>query len=628
MTHPGWGEKWMGAQTLPSPRGPAQSTSPVPARTGPGRTGPPFWTRRRRRFLRVVLLCTATVLLAITFLLAWVAIDAARARGALDQAARDVAALQADAVAGRTDQFDATVADLRGHAAEARAATSGAHWSLAGRLPVAGPTVEAVATMATVVDRLAQGPLPRLAEVMEVADPAAFAPRDGRVDLGPLREVAPDVRSADEAVGYALRTVAGIGGEPLLPQVSAAAGDLRDRLADLRLSTATASRAAQLIPPMLGADGPRDYLVLVQNNAEPRALGGIVGTVLVLHADEGRIELVDQRPGAQVGSFDRPVVELTRDEQRVLGGNDLGRWMQNVTATPDFPRAAEVAREMWRRETGQTVDGVLATDPVVLAGLLDGVDTGPGGVLRGDELVSYLLNGVYRTQTPREQDEIFADVAERAFTALSTGGSDPVRMVDALAASARDGRLSVWSSEPAEADLLEGTVLDGALRGVAGDHPVVGVFTQGIQMAKIAYYVDTAVDVVEREPRPDGSRELAVTVTYTSRVDAGEVADLPEYVVGADEARPGEVRLRALVYAPAGGRIIAASDKSGDVGLSPQKHDELWLSFHDFSLNAGETSSITYVIITGKQQDGGVILRTTPGPRPVRTSVEIDAPGE
>jgi hypothetical protein len=236
--------------------------------------------------------------------------------------------------------------------------------------------------------------------------------------------------------------------------------------------------------------------------------------------------------------------------------------------------------------------------------------------------VSYLLNGVYRTQTPQEQDQIFADIAERAFTALSTGASDPARTVDALAASAREGRLSVWSSEPAEADLLAGTVLDGALRGVTGDHPVVGVFTQGIQMAKIAYYVDTAVDVVERDPRPDGSRELAVTVTYTSRVDAGEVADLPEYVVGADQDRPGEVRLRALVYAPAGGRIIAAADKSGDVGLSPQKHDELWLSFRDFAIAAGETSSITYVIITGKQQDGSVILRTTPGPRPVSTSAD------
>jgi hypothetical protein len=562
----------------------------------------------------------AGLLLVLALLVAWVALDALRARGAMERAARDVATLQADAAAGRTDRLGATMADLREHASVARGATEGPHWSFVSRLPVAGPTVEAVATLATVVDGLAQGPLSGLAELAGAADPATFAPRDGKVDLAPLERIAPEAQRADQAVGYALQGVRGIGGSPMLPQVTDATADLEEQLLDLRMSTATAARAAQLVPPMLGADGPRDYLVLVQNNAEPRALGGITGTVLVLHADQGRITLTDQRPGAHVGPFGDPVVELTGDERRVLGGDDLGRWMQNVTSTPDFPRSAEIAREMWRRETGRTVDGVLATDPVVLATMLGEVDTGPGGVRSGDALVSYLLNGVYKVQTPQEQDQTFADVAEQAFDALSAGVPEPARMVDALAAAARAGRLSVWSSRPAEADLLEGTVLDGALRGVNGDHPVVGVFTQGIQMAKIGYYVDTAVEVAEQVVRPDGSRELAVTVTYRSRVDAGEVADLPEYVVGPGEEQPGQVRLRSLVYAPAGGRVVSASENSENVGLSPQKHNEIWLSFRDFTLRPGATSSVTYVIITGKHQNGDVILRVTPGPRPVKIS--------
>jgi hypothetical protein len=165
-------------------------------------------------------------------------------------------------------------------------------------------------------------------------------------------------------------------------------------------------------------------------------------------------------------------------------------------------------------------------------------------------------------------------------------------------------------------------VLDGALRGVNGDHPVVGVFTQGIQMAKIAYYVDTNVAVMEREIRPDGSRELAVTASYTSRVDAAEVPDLPAHILGAGEPRPGEIRLRSLVYAPAGGTIVAATENSQDTRLSQQKHDELTLAFRNVRLRPGETSSVTYIIVTGKNQVGNVILRTTPGPRTVKVSIE------
>jgi hypothetical protein len=584
---------------------------------------PTLWTGRLRRTLRVALLSVVGLVLLLVLLVAWVALDAVRARDSLEQAAGGVATLQADAVAGRTQQLDQTVADLQKHASDAHDATEGPHWALVSRLPGVGPSVDAVAAMATVVDGLAQGPLPQLVDVVQVVDPATLAPKDGRVDLAPLEEVAPDVQRADQSVDHALQSVEGIGGAPMLPQVSHAVADLEERLIDLRMSTATASRAAQLIPPMLGADGPRDYLVLVQNNAEPRALGGIVGTVLVLHVDQGKIELAEQAPGYQVGPFDEPVVELTEDEQRVLGDEELGRWMQNVTATPDFPRSAEIAREMWRRETGQTVDGVVTADPAVLAGLLDGpIDAGPGGELQGDDLVAYLINGIYRTQTPAGADAIFADIANRAFESLATGTTDSVGMVDALVVAAREGRLLVWSSRSAEADLLEGTVLDGALRGVNGEHPVVGIFTQGTQMAKIAYYVDTAVDVVEREIRPDGSRELAVTVTYTSRVDAGEVPDMPSYIAGPEEDRPGEIRLRALVYAPAGGTIVGATEESQDIGISLQKHDALSLVFRDVTLRPGATSSVTYVIITGKNQGGEVILRTTPGPRAVQLSIE------
>lgn len=662
MTHPGWGEKWADAPVLSSEDSPSRSVqisqsvgpgakvlplrragSPDTARAATGRLRtttaergtlpapkpwkkpaspkPAFWTRRRRRNLRVATLSLVGLVTLLGLLVAWVALDAARARGSLEQAARGVETLQADAVAGRTKNLDTTVADLQRHAADARGATEGPHWSLVSRLPVVGPTAEAVAAMAATVDQLAQGPLPRLAEVLEVVDPGTLSPKDGRVDLEPLETVASDVKLADQSVGYALQSVESIDGSPMLPQVADAVADLQGQLLDLRMSTATASRAAQLIPPMLGADRPRDYLVLVQNNAEPRSLGGITGTAMILHADDGRIELTEQRPGSMVGPFKEPVVQLTEEEQRIFGGNDLGRWMQNVTSTPDFPRSAEIAREMWRRETGQTVDGVLTADPAVLAELVGEVDTGPGGVLKGEKLVAYLLNGVYKSQAPEAQDAIFAETAEQAFATLSAGAGDPARRVDALAAAAREGRLLVWSSEPAEADLLEGTVLDGALRGVHGEQPVIGVFTQGIQMAKIAYYVDTAVDVEERETRPDGSRELAVTVTYTSRVDAGEVAKLSPYILGYDESRPGEIRLRALVYAPAGGGISSASENSEDVGLSPQKHDQLWLSFRDITLAPGATSSVTYVIITGKHQEGDVILRTTPGPRPVKVSI-------
>jgi hypothetical protein len=298
--------------------------------------------------------------------------------------------------------------------------------------------------------------------------------------------------------------------------------------------------------------------------------------------------------------------------------------MQNVTSTPDFPRAAEMARAMWEGETGQLVDGVLSVDPTALAGLLEAdgsAAAGAGAGLLGEELVSYLVNGIYLTETADDADLIFADFAESAFTSLSEGSGEPGGMVDALAEAAREGRLLVWSAHQGEAHLLEGTVLDGGLRGVNGSRPVVGVYTQGLQTAKVGYYLDTAVAVVERGTRPGGARELEVTVTYTSRVGEPGASSPPDYLAGQDESEPGLIRLRSIVYAPAGGAVLDASENSDKTGISPQQHDGLSRAFDDIEIHPGETVSVTYAIITGKHQDGDVILRTTPGTRPAEVSV-------
>ena len=146
------------------------------------------------------------------------------------------------------------------------------------------------------------------------------------------------------------------------------------------MTTEPASRAVQLIPPMLGADGPRDYLLLVQNNAEVRATGGIPGSVILLRAEAGAVTIVDTRSGGSLGSLPAPVVPLT-DAESNLFGPDLAADMRDVTFTPDFPRSAEIARSIWAQQVGGEVDGVVSVDPGALALVL--AHTGPVPVAPG-----------------------------------------------------------------------------------------------------------------------------------------------------------------------------------------------------------------------------------------------------
>ena len=62
-------------------------------------------------------------------------------------------------------------------------------------------------------------------------------------------------------------------------------------------------------------------------------------------------------------------------EQQQIYSTRLGKYMQDVNLTPDFPTAAATAQAMWERKTGQRVDGVISMDPVALGYVLDA--TGP-----------------------------------------------------------------------------------------------------------------------------------------------------------------------------------------------------------------------------------------------------------
>ena len=119
------------------------------------------------------------------------------------------------------------------------------------------------------------------------------------------------------------------------------------------------------MPSMLGGDEPRTYLVLNQNTAEQRVLGGIPGSILLVRAERGRVTLVDSYTAADVGYFDRPVLPLTPAE-KTLHGATLGQYVANVTDVPNFPRSARLAQAMWKKRHGTEVDGVLATDPYAL----------------------------------------------------------------------------------------------------------------------------------------------------------------------------------------------------------------------------------------------------------------------
>jgi hypothetical protein len=550
-------------------------------------------------------------------LVAFTAYQVLSARRSLQLVATDVTTLSGQVTSGDEAGGARTLMALQGHASSARQHTRGPVWWLASKAPVVGRDVVAVRTVSEVADELATGVLPDVVDASVALSPERLRPVKGRIDLAPVSRVAPAVLRATGRLAMQRDRVGAIDTDPLLSQVAAPVRQLQDRLDDATTLAERASTAVRLLPPMLGADGERTYLLLFQNNAEVRSTGGLPGSFATLTARDGRVTIGNQGNAASVGTFTTPPTRLTAAEEAVFGPN-MGILPQDTNFTPDFPRTAQLLTAMWNARHATQVDGVLSTDPVALSYLLRG--TGPVRLTGGQELtsegaVAMLLSQVYLDiADTTQQDDFFAAAARSVFTAVSTGQGQPKVVLANLVTSVDQRRILLWSDRPAEQALLGPTRLGGAMPTRASATPHVGVFLNNGGGSKLDYFLDNRVDVTSN--RCQAARQhLTVTVHLRSQVPGG-ASGLPGYVAANfPGVGRGINRITLFVYAPIGGYLDGASYDGQVRDLKEQSLGGRTLVAQTVDLVPGSRHTLTYDMVTGKGQEARTDLQVTPGVR-------------
>ncbi|MEV8218575.1 DUF4012 domain-containing protein [Microbacterium sp. NPDC077391] len=510
---------------------------------------------RRRRTGRIVGWVLGSILLVTLCLTAWVGI-----RGFLAyQHLADARERAGNAAAALADPASAAglIREITTDTSAARELTSDAAWRVAEGVPWVGPQLVAVSSVAAAIDDVASYSLTPLASVAGSVSLDSIRPQNGAIDLSAFSELDGAASESTSGLAAAASAVDSIDAAPLLGPLRDAVDEVTDLLSQAHVAADALNRTTALLPPMLGADGPRDYLIVFQNNAEWRSLGGIVGAMVLVHTENGQITLGAQASSSDFTRYDDPVVPMTDDEIRLFGRQPAS-YVQNVTQIPDFTRDAPIVQAMWQRQTGTTIDGVLSLDPVALSYLLEA--TGPVSLPTGDELnadnaVQLLLNEVYlRYEDPRQQDALFTAAAASVFSSLTSGTVDPVALVTALGRAGEEHRLMIWNAAPDEQSVLDGTTLQGVLGPVDPDDAEFGVYLNDGTGSKMDYYMQVAAGV---ESCTNGESTLRVALRSTAPADA---ASLPWYITGGGNygIPPGEVETVAYIYLPENAELVSA----------------------------------------------------------------------
>jgi hypothetical protein len=559
----------------------------------------------------------AAVAAVLLFVIVWIGARGVLAKQHLEASAA-LARTTMSAMAGGGEVVAADVDALTRHAAEAGALTSDPIWRAAEAVPWIGPNLESVRVIAQGVDDLAWHVVEPLTQAAAELDTNALRAPDGRLEVARVAALTAPVSTAWSVLDDVSRRLAdGPADDDLLAPISNARNELAALLDETTPMLDGMNRAVHVLPLMLGNEGPREILLLFQNNAELRSTGGIPGALALVRAEAGKIELVQQANSSDFPRFDPPVVELPV-ETRALWGENTARYIQDVTFSPQFALGASVAREMWAREFGSAPESVVALDPVVLSYLLRA--TGPISLPTGDQLtadnaVQLLLRDVYdRYEIPADQDAFFAGAAAAVLAAVSGGNVDPRALIDALVQGADERRILIWNADPSEQAILDGTTLVGGLPVSGAKNQAFGVYLNDMTMSKMDAYLDVRISAGAEVCRQDGLPEYAIDVSLTNTAPQDAGTSLPEYVTGGDAAsvEPGNIATSVHVYSAPGTFNLGATQNGQPAAYSPTTEAGYTISKVTANLAPGETESWRFMFLGDVAEKRKVVIQSTP----------------
>ena len=590
----------------------------------PRRSRPPRRVYRRWWFWSLVLVGVLTSIAVVG--VGWIGSRAQQAKVELESAQSLMPRLKGEAAELDARGATRTLSTITSHTKRAVTLTSDPVWRAAEKVPFAGRNLSAVRQLAAVTESVITDVAGPLVAVAGKIDPASFAPKDGAIDIKPLTEAIPAVTQASAGLKSAAARVMAIDSSGTISQVVAAKKKLSTLLASVAPAVATLSSILPLLPPALGSDAPRTYVLMFQNNAEARALGGTALSFATIKVDKGRIALGATIPAgfSNFARYSSPVIPLPDGTEQLYDGG-LGTFIANVTVRPSFTTAAKITQEMWKRQFGYAVDGILSIDPVALGYILRAtapISLPTGDSLTSENLVPLLLNTVYQrdytgneTADNVQHSKVYSEAVGATFAALTGGRLDAKKLVAALMQGWNEHRLLYWSSHTDEQVKLAEIGLNGELPVSDSKTDRVGVYFQDNVGSKMNFYLHQAVRLAQASCGLDGRQNYRVSVDLTNGIQPGAVKTLSPSITGEfkqEKLRPGVQRMIVMLYAPPGSQISGASVNGKPVALEGLHDTSYPVGKIIVSVDPGATATLTYDVVAAKPGKRALEALVTP----------------
>jgi hypothetical protein len=391
---------------------------------------------------------------------------------------------------------------------------------------------------------------------------------------------------------------------------------------DARLTAllGTGSSVLSYALPLVGADGPRLYLIAGENNAEMRDQGEVLSNAL-MHSANGTFSL--DSTSTSDATLAQPVkVPLPPGTQAIFGALNPTQQWQSVNASADFPLSGQIMQAMYQQVTGIHVNGVVGIDVPALVSLLQ--LSGPvivpdiAGPISADNAADILLHQLYAAfpagdQTQRHDD--ISAVARAIIDKMKTEHVDLAAFAVALANDVAGRHLLAWDENPTFEGIIVKTGGSGAINTGDADR-TFHLSVQSATAAKLDFYVTISIRMVVSITKQND----AVVHTYATIANHAPAGQPPSAQLGPDNFNshtPGQYVTRVYLWSPKGSQTNGGVSESG-----------LVLNRTAASVLAQQSQTVDFTtVIPNAVRNGRLTLQLVPQPGLYPTQVSLQVVG-
>lgn len=476
-------------------------------------------------------------------------------------------------------------------------------WRFIAFVPGLSPTTQAVEAIGDVALTMADATLP-------LAD--AVGPSTGGTDLlrripellPLLSRVSLGAQQASLALTPATNSGARLGLAEKSMEVKAA-------LDSLAISTKAILGNATSLQNLLGFNGKRRYLVMLQNPAEARGSGGLFSAFLILELTDAKPVIVEANSRKVLDELRIPTKGILEKKNTALWGKAQSKWASfNVSA--DFPHVARLALAGMAAR-GTPVDGVIAIDPGAVGAVLAGT-----GAVEHDKVTidatsaeAFFTKGIYALYPSFDdveaKDELTLGLLYATMDSVLNRPLDLAALATSLPEAVASGHVKIWSADSDESSWLDQLGTSGSLES-ADPESLAIAFNNGVG-GKIDAYVSAAANLTPGlcvDPAFDlpGYRLNTLDLQVTNDAPS----DLPDYVdfrLDDGPKTPGSTSTLIHVYGPVGAVDMSATLDGAPIDLvtGTEAGRPVWAT--EMELARGETRNLA------------ITFAELPRPRPV-----------